>query len=94
MDIPKTQKALIYDAPGTISIKEVEIPVPDPGPGEVLIRLQVKPNLLILSAILVNILNHRTHSGVCHSDLGVMTNSVGSSPSRTAYLEESHYRTD
>ncbi|EJP62097.1 alcohol dehydrogenase, putative [Beauveria bassiana ARSEF 2860] len=60
MDIPKTQRALIYDAPGTISTKEVEISVPDPGPGEVLIRL--------------------THSGVCHSDLGVMTNSWSSLP--------------
>ncbi|KAJ5558292.1 hypothetical protein N7535_008505 [Penicillium sp. DV-2018c] len=53
-EIPKTQKAVIYDQPGTISTKVVEIDVPEPGAGEVLINL--------------------THSGVCHSDLGIMTN--------------------
>ncbi|KAJ9303193.1 hypothetical protein DTO271G3_567 [Paecilomyces variotii] len=52
--IPKTQKAVIYDQPGTLSTKVVEIDVPEPGNGEVLINL--------------------THSGVCHSDFGVMMN--------------------
>lgn len=51
-DIPKTHKAAIYDNPGAISTKVVELETPEPGPGEVLIRL--------------------THSGVCHSDMGVM----------------------
>ncbi|KAI9924091.1 hypothetical protein MW887_007331 [Aspergillus wentii] len=54
-EIPKKQKAVIYDEPGTVSTKVVEIDVPEPGPGDVLINL--------------------THSGVCHSDYGVMTNS-------------------
>ncbi|KAJ5342412.1 hypothetical protein N7541_011536 [Penicillium brevicompactum] len=54
VDIPKTQKAVIYDQPGTVSTKIVDLEVPEPGAGEVLINL--------------------THSGVCHSDLGIMTN--------------------
>ncbi|KAF2839672.1 GroES-like protein [Patellaria atrata CBS 101060] len=53
--IPKTYKAVVYDKPGTISTKVVELETPEPGMGEVLINL--------------------THSGVCHSDLGIMTNS-------------------
>lgn len=39
MDLPKTQKAWVYDVPGTISTKKLDIPMPDPGPGEVLIQL-------------------------------------------------------
>ncbi|CAK4032052.1 Alcohol dehydrogenase 2 [Lecanosticta acicola] len=54
VDIPKKHKAVIYDEPGKVSTKVVEIDTPEPGPGEVLVNL--------------------THSGVCHSDLGVMTN--------------------
>jgi len=53
ISIPKTYKAAIYDEPGKISTKIVDLDTPEPGPGEVLINL--------------------THSGVCHSDLGVMT---------------------
>lgn len=56
LEIPKKQKAAVYDQPGTVSTKIEEIDVPEPGAGEVLINL--------------------THSGVCHSDYGVMTNSV------------------
>lgn len=41
MHIPATQKALVYDKPGTISAKLVNIPVPTPRDGEVLIRLHV-----------------------------------------------------
>ncbi|PSS23096.1 hypothetical protein M430DRAFT_64761 [Amorphotheca resinae ATCC 22711] len=54
-DIPKTHRAAVYDKPGTISTKIVEVETPEPGPGDVLVRL--------------------THSGVCHSDMGVMENS-------------------
>ena len=39
--IPTKQKAAIYDQPGTVSTKVVELDVPDPGPGEVLINLLV-----------------------------------------------------
>nr|CAA88034.1 alcohol dehydrogenase II [Aspergillus nidulans]prf//2210267A alcohol dehydrogenase II [Aspergillus nidulans] len=53
-EIPKKQKAVIYDNPGTVSTKVVELDVPEPGDNEVLINL--------------------THSGVCHSDFGIMTN--------------------
>ncbi|KAJ6121684.1 hypothetical protein N7512_004149 [Penicillium capsulatum] len=54
-EIPKKQKAAVFDQPGTVSTKVVEIDVPEPGTGEVLINL--------------------SHSGVCHSDYGIMTNS-------------------
>jgi alcohol dehydrogenase, propanol-preferring len=39
VEIPKTYKAAIYDKPGTISTKVVELETPEPGPGEVLINL-------------------------------------------------------
>lgn len=39
VDVPTKQKAAIYDQPGTISTKVVEIDVPEPGAGEVLINL-------------------------------------------------------
>lgn len=38
-EIPKKQKAAIYDRPGTVSTKVVEIDVPEPAAGEVLINL-------------------------------------------------------
>ncbi|KAJ5717432.1 hypothetical protein N7488_003078 [Penicillium malachiteum] len=59
-EIPTKQKAVIFDQPGTISTKVVELDVPEPGAGEVLINL--------------------THSGVCHSDLGIMTNTWSTLP--------------
>ncbi|KAJ6786359.1 hypothetical protein PWT90_05144 [Aphanocladium album] len=63
MEIPATYKAAVYDAPGTISTKVVELPTPEPAEGQVLIKL--------------------THSGVCHSDLGVMSNTWASLPAPT-----------
>lgn len=83
-EIPAKQKAAIYDQPGTVSTKVVEIDVPEPGVGEVLINLYVLPLAPIGwtdTAYPVECI-HRTngycstHSGVCHSDLGVMTNTV------------------
>jgi NADPH:quinone reductase-like Zn-dependent oxidoreductase len=38
----KTNKAVIYDKPGSISTKVVELDIPEPGYGEVLLRLLVK----------------------------------------------------
>lgn len=38
-EVPKRQKAAVYDQPGTVSTKVVEIDVPEPGAGEVLINL-------------------------------------------------------
>jgi hypothetical protein len=35
----KTHKAAIYDKPGTISTKIVDVETPAPGPGEVLVQL-------------------------------------------------------
>lgn len=40
-EVPKKQKAAVYDQPGTVSTKVVEIDVPEPGAGEVLINLSV-----------------------------------------------------
>lgn len=68
--IPKTYKAMIYDKPGTISTKLVELETPEPGHGEVLVRL--------------------THSGVCHSDLGIMENSWAGIPPIQAGLIGGH----
>ncbi|KAL7773461.1 hypothetical protein CFE70_003425 [Pyrenophora teres f. teres 0-1] len=53
-EIPTKYKAVVYDAPGSISTKIETLDMPEPGAGEVLVNL--------------------THSGVCHSDLGIMTN--------------------
>lgn len=63
MSIPKKYKACIYDKPGEVSTKVVELDTPEPGPGEVLINL--------------------THSGVCHSDFGIMTNTWKALPAPT-----------
>jgi D-arabinose 1-dehydrogenase-like Zn-dependent alcohol dehydrogenase len=41
VEIPKKQKAVVFDQPGTVSTKVVEIDVPEPGAGEVLINLSV-----------------------------------------------------
>lgn len=38
-DLPKKYKACIYDKPGSVSTKVVELDLPEPGPGEVLINL-------------------------------------------------------
>lgn len=40
-EIPRKYKAVIYDKPGSISTKIVELDVPEPGYGEVLINLYV-----------------------------------------------------
>lgn len=37
--IPPTYKAAVYDKPGEISTKVVELQTPEPGQGEVLINL-------------------------------------------------------
>ncbi|KAL4923088.1 zinc-dependent alcohol dehydrogenase [Aspergillus undulatus] len=55
--IPSNHRAIIYDKPGTASVKLVTVETPTPGVGDVLVRL--------------------THSGVCHSDWGVMTRGEG-----------------
>ncbi len=41
MSIPATYKAAVYDEPGTISTKIVELPTPEPEEGQVLIKLYV-----------------------------------------------------
>jgi propanol-preferring alcohol dehydrogenase len=63
VQVPSRHKAVVYDRPGTISTKVVEVDTPAPGPGEILVRL--------------------THSGVCHSDMGIMCNAWSSLPAPT-----------
>lgn len=40
-EIPKKQKAAVYDQPGSVSTNIVELDVPEPSSGEVLINLYV-----------------------------------------------------
>jgi propanol-preferring alcohol dehydrogenase len=40
-ELPSTYKACVYDEPGKISTKVVDLDMPEPGPGEVLINLFV-----------------------------------------------------
>lgn len=39
---PTRNKAVVYDKPGSISTKIVDLDIPEPGPGEVLLRLCVQ----------------------------------------------------
>ncbi|KAI9842436.1 MAG: hypothetical protein M1838_003146 [Thelocarpon superellum] len=48
LSIPKTYKAAVYDAPGSNSIKMVELDMPEPGPGEVLINLSATPHAWLM----------------------------------------------
>jgi NADPH:quinone reductase-like Zn-dependent oxidoreductase len=43
-ELPSTYKACVYDEPGKISTKVVDLDMPEPGPGEVLINLFVSSN--------------------------------------------------
>ncbi len=51
-ELPRTYKACVYDEPGKISTKVVDLDMPEPGPGEVLINLSV--NSVALSALTPN----------------------------------------
>ncbi|TPX11476.1 uncharacterized protein E0L32_007895 [Thyridium curvatum] len=81
--VPSNHKAAVYDKPGTISTKIITVDTPEPGPGEVLIKLYGEISLTFAGfqfsrmhpMIELMLMCDRTHSGVCHSDLGVMTNS-------------------
>ncbi|OJJ65611.1 hypothetical protein ASPBRDRAFT_35810 [Aspergillus brasiliensis CBS 101740] len=76
--IPKQHKAAVYDKPGSVSISLTMVETPEPGFSQVLINLWVpRLPLFLLGRKHLLTRNHgsRTHSGVCHSDLGVMTNS-------------------
>lgn len=76
--LPSKYKAAIYDQPGKISTKLVDLDMPEPAAGDVLIKLYAN-TIMVLP---LNKLNYqkrtntipRTHSGVCHSDLGIMLN--------------------
>lgn len=70
----KKYLAAIYDEPGKISTKVIEKDVPEPAAGDILIKLYL---LCLPGATEHETLttNHSTHSGVCHSDLGIMMQS-------------------
>lgn len=74
-NIPKTYKALVYDKPGEISTKVVELETPKPGPGEVLLKLYVSPYARFWCVCHAHS-SRSSHSGVCHSDLSLLLNSV------------------
>lgn len=40
-NVAAVNRAAVYNKPGTISTKIVELEIPEPGPGEVLLRLWV-----------------------------------------------------
>lgn len=40
-ELPKKYKAVVYDEPGKVSTKVVDLDMPEPGAGEVLINLSV-----------------------------------------------------
>lgn len=40
-ELPAKYKAVVYDNPGTISTKVVELDMPEPGVGEVLVNMSV-----------------------------------------------------
>jgi propanol-preferring alcohol dehydrogenase len=37
--IPKKHRAVVYDKPGQLSTKVIEIDTPEPGPGQVLVKM-------------------------------------------------------
>lgn len=77
MAVPKKHKALVYDQPGDISIGIVEVDTPEPGTGEVLIKMyDLLHDGSTLAVQHANTDGYRSHSGVCHSDLSLMLNSV------------------
>jgi Zn-dependent alcohol dehydrogenases len=53
LEVPKTQKAAVYDQPGTVSTKIVDIEVPEPGAGEVLINLFVNSSYFVETRLTV-----------------------------------------
>lgn len=67
----KSNKAVVYAAPGSsnTSIQYLDIPVPSDG--QILVKLYDTPDYY--GTILKHdyLTCHSTHSGVCHSDLGV-----------------------
>lgn len=54
-EIPQKQKAVIYDQPGTVSTKVVEIDVPQPGAGEVLINLFVNCSVSLRTVLICGV---------------------------------------
>lgn len=65
---------MVYDQPGKVSIKRVSIETPELGAGQVLVRLLVY--VVMMGSVPLADTSDRTHTGVCYSDHGLMTNAV------------------
>ena len=80
--LPSKYKAMIYDQPGKISTKLVELDMPEPAAGDVLIKLYANNIPVSPHKYFTNDTDTicRTHSGVCHSDFGIMLNSWAALP--------------
>jgi len=73
-DIPKKHRAAIYDNPGKVSTKVVEVDTPEPGPGQVLIRLSASGICHSDFGVMTNswkILPHPTQAGQVGGHEGV-----------------------
>ncbi|KAI9658955.1 MAG: hypothetical protein M1821_001915 [Bathelium mastoideum] len=88
VEIPKTYKAIIYDNPGTISTKIVELETPEPGLGEVLVRLCDTFGVNAQSNVRIH--NELTQSSVCHTDQAIMesawTKTIGLPPVKPGFV--------
>jgi hypothetical protein len=63
---------MVYDQPGKVSVRQVTVENPEPMFGQVLIQLLDPPE----NNIVRNAGFNRAHSGVCHSDHGLMISAV------------------
>lgn len=39
MEVPETYQAVVYDKPGEVSTRIVQVKTPTPGPGQILVKL-------------------------------------------------------
>ncbi|CAI7641153.1 unnamed protein product [Penicillium palitans] len=72
---------MVYDQPGKVSIKRVSIETPELGAGQVLVRLLVY--VVMMGSVPLADTSDRTHTGVCYSDHGLMTNAWARYPRPT-----------
>lgn len=77
--IPKQHRAAVYAEPGKVLTKVETVDTPESDAGEVLVICVLLSSLSYLIVTLTR-RDYGIHSGVCHSDLGVMTNSWAALP--------------
>lgn len=73
---------MVYDQLGKVSVRQVTVGTPEPTFGQVLLQL-LDP---VVSDTRGDADLYRTHSGVCHSDHGLMINAVRRPISPRRYL--------